>query len=221
MGQAPCNVKNSKSLLIFVILDAMDISSIVFVVVLILSVIFHEVAHGYAADALGDPTARLKGRLSLNPLVHLDWVGSVILPFILIVSGAPFVLGWAKPVPFNPYNFKNPRWGGALVALAGPATNLVIAVIGSILMLVIDPGVGGTLVLTSLVVTNVALAVFNLVPIPPLDGHHVLFALIGERFAEVTAFLRRYSMIVLVLFVLYGWHLIAPIIYLVSNILLP
>ena len=206
---------------LIVILDVMDISSIVFVVVLILSVVFHEVAHGYAADALGDPTARLKGRLSLNPLVHLDWVGSVILPFILIVSGAPFVLGWAKPVPFNLYNFKNPRWGGALVALAGPATNLVIAVIGSILMLVIDPGVGGTLVLTSLVVTNVALAVFNLVPIPPLDGHHVLFALIGERFAEVTAFLRRYSMIVLVLYVLYGWHLIDPIIYLVSNILLP
>jgi len=199
----------------------MDISSIVFVVVLILSVVFHEVAHGYAADALGDPTARLQGRLSLNPLVHLDWVGSVILPFILIVSGAPFVLGWAKPVPFNPYNFKNPRWGGALVALAGPATNLVIAVIGSILMLTIDPGVGGTLVLTSLVVTNVALAVFNLVPIPPLDGHHVLFAVIGERFAEVTTFLRRYSMIVLILFVLYGWHLIAPIIYLVSNVLLP
>jgi len=198
----------------------MDISSIIFIVVLIVSIIFHEVAHGYVADRLGDPTARLAGRLSLNPLVHLDWFGSVILPALLIFSGAPFVLGWAKPVPFNPYNMKNPRWGAVLVAIAGPITNIIIAIIGSILLQTLTLGSGGIMILTSLIITNIALAIFNLVPIPPLDGHHLLFAIIPDEFNHIKRFLQQYSFIILIVFVLYGWRLISPLIIGAAQLLL-
>ena len=106
----------------------MTASIILSLVVLILSIIAHEVAHGYAADALGDPTARLAGRLTLNPLPHIDLMGSVIIPALLISTGSPILFGWAKPVPYNPYNLKNKRWGEALVAVAGSATNLLLAI---------------------------------------------------------------------------------------------
>ena len=202
------------------ILIGMNISDIIFVVILIISIILHEVAHGYAADKLGDPTARLAGRLSLNPLVHVDWLGSVIIPFFLVISGAPFIFGWAKPVPFNPYNMKNPRWGGLIVAIAGPLTNLALAGIGSLVLHSFSMGVGGTMLFTSLVITNIALAIFNLVPIPPLDGHHVLFALIPEQFNHIKQWLRKYSVIILIVFIIYGWELIAPIIIGLAEILL-
>jgi len=198
----------------------MNIESIIFVVILIISIILHEIAHGYAADKLGDPTARLQGRLSLNPLVHIDWLGSVILPAFLVISGSPFILGWAKPVPFNPYNFKSPRWGGLIVAIAGPLTNLALAIIGSIMLNTLALGVGGTMILTSLIITNVALAIFNLVPIPPLDGHHILFALIPEEFEHIKQWLRKYSFIILIIFIVYGWQLIAPLIIGLANLLL-
>ena len=196
----------------------MVISSIIFVIILIFSIILHEVAHGYIADRLGDPTARLEGRLSLNPLVHLDWLGSVILPFILIISGAPFVLGWAKPVPFNPYNFKNPKWGAVWVALAGPFTNIALAGIAALVLKAIPLAELGTLFFTSVIITNLALAVFNLIPVPPLDGHHVLFALIPEQFNHIKNFLRQYSFIILIIFVMYGWKFIAPVIFELYNI---
>ncbi|MCI5051271.1 MAG: site-2 protease family protein [Candidatus Pacebacteria bacterium] len=197
----------------------MNIQNIIFVVVLIISVVLHEIAHGYAADKLGDPTARLQGRLSLNPLVHLDWLGSVILPFLLIVSGAPFVLGWAKPVPFNPYNMKNPKWGGAIVAIAGPLTNIAIAIVGAITLQLFSFSAGALFFITSVIITNIALAVFNLVPIPPLDGHHILYALLPSRFNHIKDFLRRYSFIILIIFVVYGWQFISPIILGLYNIL--
>ena len=195
-------------------------TSIVFVIILIISIILHEVAHGYVADRLGDPTARLQGRLSLNPLVHIDWLGSVILPLFLVLSNASFILGWEKPVPFNPYNFKNPRWGGLIVALAGPLTNIVLAVIGSVVLNTIPLGIGGTLLFTGLVIVNIALAVFNLVPIPPLDGHHILFALIPDEYHHIKVWLRKYSFVILIVFVIYGWRFIAPIIDYVSGFLL-
>ena len=198
----------------------MNISDIIFVVILIISIILHEVAHGYTADKLGDPTARLAGRLSLNPLVHVDWIGSVILPFFLVISGSPFILGWAKPVPFNPYNMKNPRWGGLIVALAGPLTNLALAVLGSMALHLLGFGIGGTMIFTSLIITNIALAIFNLVPIPPLDGHHVLFALIPQEFEHIKQWLRKYSFIILIVFIIYGWELIAPIIIGLAEFLL-
>src|ERR1035437_7873981 len=98
-------------------------------IVLILSIIAHEVAHGYAADSLGDPTARLAGRLTLNPLPHIDLMGSIVIPALLVFTQSPIMFGWAKPVPYNPYNLKNHRWGEMLVALAGSATNILLAII--------------------------------------------------------------------------------------------
>ena len=98
-------------------------------IVLILSIIAHEVSHGYAADALGDPTARLAGRLTLNPIPHIDLVGSILVPGLLILTGSPIMFGWAKPVPYNPYNLKESRWGETLVAIAGSATNIFLAII--------------------------------------------------------------------------------------------
>jgi len=197
----------------------MNIESIIFVVVLIVSIILHEIAHGYAADRLGDPTARLAGRLSLNPLVHIDWIGSVILPFFLVISGAPFILGWAKPVPFNPYNMKNPKTGAMIVAIMGPITNIVLALIASIALHANIFGQGGTYLLTVMIITNIALAVFNLLPIPPLDGHHLLFGIIPEQFNHIKIFLQKYSFIILIVFVIYGWRFISPIIMYLANLL--
>lgn len=146
-------------------------------IILILSVIAHEVAHGYAANSLGDPTARLAGRLTLNPIPHIDLMGSIILPALLVFTQSPILFGWAKPVPYNPYNLKNPRWGEALVAIAGSATNILLAVIFGLIVrfgavIGLDP------VMLSLAATiafiNLFLGLFNLIPFPPLDGFTVL-----------------------------------------------
>lgn len=146
------------------------------VIVLILSVIVHEVAHGYMAQALGDPTAKLAGRLTLNPLPHIDLVGSIIVPAVLVLSQAGVLFGWAKPVPYNPYNLKNQRWGEALVAVAGVATNLSIAVIFAVITrMAYGAGMSEFAELAMVVVfVNLSLGLFNLIPFPPLDGFTVL-----------------------------------------------
>lgn len=150
---------------------------IVMVVALVISVVLHEMAHGYAANWLGDPTARLQGRLSANPLVHIDPLMSVIIPGLLIFSGSPFLFGAAKPVPYNPYNFTNQKWGEAIVAAAGPAMNIAIALIFAALF-----HLSGVLtfpetfltIAVQIIILNIFLALFNLVPIPPLDGSKIL-----------------------------------------------
>ncbi len=155
-------------------------ADIIFLIaILIISVVFHEVSHGFAAHYLGDPTARLQGRLTLNPISHIDPMGSVILPAILVLSGTPFLIGWAKPVPYNPYNFrKGGKWGEALVAAAGPAANVAIAVLfGLLLRFGVFPA-EMTALAFSIVFINVLLAIFNLIPLPPLDGSKVLSALL-------------------------------------------
>lgn len=155
----------------------MDPLQIAMIIALVLSVVIHEMAHGYAADALGDPTARLSGRLSPNPLVHIDPFMSVLLPGLLVLSGSPILFGAAKPVPYNPYNFTNQKWGEALVAVAGPASNIALAVIFALLVQFADVlGLSATFVQLSVMVVflNLFLAFFNLIPIPPLDGSKIL-----------------------------------------------
>ncbi len=145
--------------------------------VLILSIIAHEVAHGYAADSLGDPTARLAGRLTLNPIPHIDLMGSIAIPALLVLSGSPIFFGWAKPVPYNPYNLRNQRWGETFVALAGSATNILLAcVFGLIVRFGASFGLGATALSFAMTISfiNLFLGLFNLVPIPPLDGFTAL-----------------------------------------------
>ena len=153
--------------------------TILALVILILSVIVHEVAHGYAANSLGDPTARLAGRLTLNPIPHVDLMGSIILPTLLIFTHSPIMFGWAKPVPYNPYNLQAKRWGETLVALAGVATNLFLAVIFGLIVR-FSPALGLDATALSISATiafiNLFLGLFNLIPFPPLDGFTALRA---------------------------------------------
>ena len=198
----------------------MQVENIVFVLILIISIILHELAHGYAADRMGDPTPRLAGRLTLNPMVHIDWFGSVLLPALLIFSGAPFVLGWAKPVPFNPHYLDNKKWGGALVALAGPLTNIALALVFAAALQWIPLSPFMSTVAIGVVVTNIALAIFNLIPIPPLDGHHILFAVLPEKYDRLKQTLRNHSFLILIVFVLFVWQIISPLIMYLSRLLL-
>ena len=187
--------------------------------VLLFSAIIHEVSHGFSAKLQGDNTAEAAGRLTLNPLPHLDPFGSVLLPLILAIPalfGAPtIIIGWAKPVPFNPNNLKNKKWGPALVALAGPAVNILLAIIFGFIMrffsLSFLPAFG--LFLAVIVWINLLLAIFNLIPIPPLDGSKILFALFPYSWRDIEVWLERYGFILILLFIFFGFNLILPIIF--------
>jgi Zn-dependent protease len=176
-------------------------------ITLLFSVIVHEVAHGLMALRLGDPTAKQLGRLTLNPLRHIDPMGSVILPLLLVAFQSPILIGWAKPVPYDPRNLRNPKKDAALIGLAGPASNILIAIVFGIILRVSMLFFAGAafvnfIVLVNIVVfINILLAVFNLVPIPPLDGSKVLFALLPYRYQAVEDFLTRYGFIILILFI--------------------
>ena len=164
----------------------MDPALLVFVIVaLILSIVIHEVAHGFAADMLGDPTARLQGRLTLNPLPHIDPMGSVLIPGILVLTGAGILFGWARPVPYNPYNLKNQKWGEAIVAAAGPLTNIAIALFFGLLIRLGGGDLPDTFIALAYYVTylNILLALFNSIPVPPLDGSKIIKALLPFRAA--------------------------------------
>ncbi|MCA9365511.1 site-2 protease family protein [Candidatus Kaiserbacteria bacterium] len=155
----------------------MESADIILIIALVFSVVLHEMAHGYAANWLGDPTARLAGRLSANPVVHIDPLMSVILPAFLILSGSPILFGAAKPVPYNPYNLSNQKWGEAIVAVAGPVMNLAIAFIFAMLInfhMMLGLSAMFVQVAFSIVMLNIFLALFNLIPIPPLDGSKIL-----------------------------------------------
>lgn len=194
----------------------MDSFVIFSVIVLIFSVVLHEVAHGYAAEGLGDPTARLSGRLTLNPFSHLDLMGSFVVPVLLALIPGGIVFGWAKPVPYNPYNIRNQRWGEAWIAFAGPLTNIVIALIfGFVLRFATELGLNqASFDLVSLIVLiNIILAVFNLVPVPPLDGSKILFAILGPNGRGFRAFLEHNWLFVILIFIFFLWQFLTPIIF--------
>ncbi len=200
---------------------------LILIAILIFSVIVHEVSHGLMANALGDPTARLEGRLTLNPIAHIDPMGSIILPAILALSNSPFLFGWAKPVPYNPYNLqKGGRFGEVLVAAAGPASNILLAILFALpLYLNAVPATLATL-LFGAVFLNIFLAVFNLIPIPPLDGSKVLSGILptrmAMRFAGYKNALERNPMLgfgIVILFIILFGNVLASFVYMLASLL--
>lgn len=183
------------------------------ITVVIFSIVLHEVAHGYAANYLGDPTARLSGRLTLNPLSHLDLFGSVLVPVVTWLSGG-FIFGWAKPVPYNPYNLKAGRFSEAFVAAAGPATNLLLALVfGLAIRLFGDVLPDGVLFVAFIVtVSNIALCIFNLIPVPPLDGSKILASVLPLHVAQKMLVLEKYGFLLVFLVILVAWRFISPVI---------
>jgi len=193
-------------------------------IVLIFSIVIHEFSHGWMADQLGDPTARYMGRLTLNPIPHIDPIGSVLLPLFLLFSGSGFIIGWAKPVPYNPYNLKDQKKGPALVALAGPLSNLLIAVVFGIMIRILafqDIVVyAATIDFFSLIVFyNILLAVFNLVPIPPLDGSKILSYFLPVSFQGIMETVEKNYVLFFMLFIFFGFELITPIVYLLFDLI--
>ncbi len=183
-----------------------------FLIIIIPSAILHEYAHGWMADQLGDPTARYAGRLTLDPRVHIDKWGTILMPLILFfITGGRFLFAYAKPVPYNPYNLKNQKWGPAFVALAGPLSNLLLALVFGFLVRYL-PISGLTVFLSVIVYANVLLAVFNLVPIPPLDGSKVLYAVLPDSQYQLKIVLERYGFYILLFFIFFGFQWIQPII---------
>lgn len=182
-----------------------SIGFIITLVILIYSAILHEIAHGYVADRLGDPTARLMGRLTLDPRPHIDPFLSLLLPFILIITGSPIIFGGAKPVPVDPFNLKDGRKDLALVSLAGPLTNIVLAIFTALLIKIFQldafalSGIVGFIatLLITIVKINLLLAIFNLLPIPPLDGSKIFALILPER--QAASYLSFGSMGMLIL----------------------
>ena len=185
--------------------------------VLLMSVVIHEVSHGVAALWQGDPTAKLMGRLTLNPIKHLDIWGSFLVPMVFIFTTG-FLFGWAKPVPYNPYNLRNQKWGPAIVGLAGPAANFVIAIVFGIALRFL-PIYSDTVFIqnlaqlfTIIVMLNILLGVFNLMPIPPLDGSKLLFSILPPHMSHIQRMLEQYGFIILLFFIFFAFQLIFPII---------
>jgi Zn-dependent protease len=195
--------------------------TVAFFIFIILGAIIHEYSHAWMADYLGDPTARNAGRLTLNPLAHIDWFGTIILPLLMLVTfGAAF--GYAKPVPYNPYNLKNQRRDPALVAVAGPGSNLFLALALSLIIRFIPLSQDFIRILGVGVYANVLLLVFNLVPIPPLDGSKVLYALIPNtpQGLRIKVTLERYGFMILIFFIFFAFRIIIPVIIWVLVLLL-
>jgi len=178
-------------------------------IVLIFSIVIHEVAHGSVALSLGDRTAKEQGRLSLNPIKHIDLVGTILLPLFIYITNVTTksmvpIIGWAKPVPVNPFNFRDQKWGNLKVSLAGPAANFLVALVFGLSLRFLNLPQQTQFFFSMVVFYNILLAFFNLVPIPPLDGSHILFSILPESLSNIKFFLSRYSVFLLLAFILWG-----------------
>lgn len=196
--------------------------SILFSLLIILfSVVIHEYMHGWMADHLGDPTARDAGRLTLNPIAHIDLWGSILMPALIYLSlGSGFIFGYAKPVPFNPYNLHDQKYGSAKVAIAGPLANLSVALFLGLLLRFFNGFSAELIMLIAVIIqTNLVLFIFNLLPIPPLDGSKVVASFLPRSWQEKFIDLEQYGMFFILLFVLFGFSLIIPIISLLFNLI--
>lgn len=190
------------------------------IVILIFSVVIHEVSHGYAALALGDRTAQEQGRLTLNPIRHIDPFGSILLPVIAYLAGG-IIFGWAKPVPYNPYNLRNQKWGPAVVGAAGPLANISLAIVFGLIFRFlpsVSNGLSGSFLLnfmtiaSTIALLNLALAFFNLVPIPPLDGSKVLFAALPYEWRGLQWTLEQYGFFFVLIFIFFFSRWLIPLI---------
>jgi Zn-dependent protease len=197
-------------------------------VYLIIAIAVHEFAHAYTADKLGDPTARAYGRVTLNPIAHIDLMGTVVLPLsLMLLSGGAFAYGWGKPTPFDPQNLQNPRKDSALISVAGPLSNILLASIGAIIIRLVPDMYSFFIV--PLITTNIALAVFNLIPVGPLDGQKILFGILPRDLAyEYQSIMNRYGTLILIfmIFPIFGGEapvsaLMTPAIRFFLNLLLP
>ncbi|MEI8174387.1 MAG: site-2 protease family protein [bacterium] len=189
-------------------------NTIFYIAILIMSVVIHEVSHGFMAEYFGDKTARFAGRLTLNPIKHLDMYGSIILPVILFLFHSPFLFGWAKPVPYNPNNLSNEKWGTIAVASAGVLANFFIAIIFGILIrftLQFSLPDGFYFITSIIVIINLSLGIFNLVPIPPLDGSKILFSFLPRSASSFVDAYEQYSLILIVFFIVFVSPYLSPI----------
>lgn len=194
----------------------MQINFLFQICILVFSVIIHEISHGFAALFFGDKTAEYEGRLTLNPIKHIDLFGSILLPLLLYITHAGFMIGWAKPVPYNVYNLRNRKVAEPLVAFAGPFSNIVVALIFGTLTRIFASGYADLQlveIFSFVTLVNISLAIFNLIPIPPLDGSKVLFSIlpVGGRFV-FSRFAERYGLIIIIVIVAFLPGLITPLI---------
>lgn len=186
------------------------LTTIFILIVLFFSIVIHEIAHGSVALSLGDPTAKYAGRLTLNPLKHIDPFGTLLLPLILLILtfGQGPIYGWAKPVPINPYNFRDRKWGIVKVSIAGPLTNFLIATIFGLSIRFFNLPLSILNFFSLITIYNFAWGIFNLVPLPPLDGFHILSQILSEKFFSLKIFLSQYGFFILLFVILFGLNLI-------------